>query len=123
MFTLTIKTEFSASHTVRGHEGACARTHGHNWTVIVEVKTDKLNDIGIGIDFSNLRETTEEVISRLDHQDLSTLPPFDKELNPTSENIAFYIFKELKERLPNYIKLKSVTVCETDKYSAKYSED
>lgn len=123
MFTLTVKTEFSASHTVRGHDGACARIHGHNWYVTVEVEANELNNIGVGIDFSKLQEIAEKITSKLDHRDLCTIPPFDKEINPTSENIARYIYSELKKKLPANIKLTSVTVSETDRYSAKYSED
>jgi 6-pyruvoyltetrahydropterin/6-carboxytetrahydropterin synthase len=123
MYTVTIQTEFSASHIIRGYNGPCSRLHGHNWKVTVEAKTDVLDNIGMSIDFYVLQEKTNEIISKFDHRDINSIPPFDKVLNPTSENIARYIFEELKKQLPQQIRLSSVAISETDKYSAKYSEE
>lgn len=121
-YTVTIETEFSAAHIIRGYNGPCSRPHGHNWKVTVEVKTDVLNKLGLSIDFYELQEKAEEVIAKFDHRDINTIPPFDKELNPTSENIARYIFNELKKTLPANVSIFSVAIGETGKYTAKYSE-
>jgi 6-pyruvoyltetrahydropterin/6-carboxytetrahydropterin synthase len=123
MYTVTIQTEFSASHVIRGYDGPCSRLHGHNWKVTVEAKTDVLDNIGMSIDFYVLQEKTNEIISKFDHRDINSIPPFDKAINPTSENIARYIFEELKKQLPQQTRLSSVAIGETDKYSAKYSEE
>jgi 6-pyruvoyltetrahydropterin/6-carboxytetrahydropterin synthase len=122
MYTVTIETEFSAAHIIRGYNGPCSRAHGHNWKVTVEAKTDILDDLGMSIDFYALEKKTSEVVARFDHRDLSTTPPFDKVLNPTSENIARYFFEELKKLLPANIILSSITIGETGKCTAKYSE-
>lgn len=122
MYTATIETEFSASHIVRGYDGPCSRPHGHNWKVTVEAKTDTLDKLGMSIDFFKLQNMTQEIIARFDHRDLNTIQPFDKTLNPTSENIARYIFDELKKQLPAHVKLSFVAVGETSQYTAKYSE-
>ncbi len=121
-YTVTIETEFSAAHIIRGYNGPCSNLHGHNWKVTVEVKTEALDKIGMSIDFYELQKKTEEIAARLDHRDINSVPPFDKELNPTSENIAFYIHQELKKVLPSRVKLSSVAISETGKYTAKYSE-
>jgi 6-pyruvoyltetrahydropterin/6-carboxytetrahydropterin synthase len=121
-YTVTIETEFSAAHIIRGYNGPCSRPHGHNWKVTVEAKTEVLDKLGLSIDFYELQEKTDEVIAKFDHRDINTIPPFDNELNPTSENIARYIFNELKKELPANMKLSYVAIGETGQYSAKYSE-
>jgi 6-pyruvoyltetrahydropterin/6-carboxytetrahydropterin synthase len=123
MFTISIKTEFSAAHVIRGYDGPCSRPHGHNWKVTVQAKTEVLDKLGMGVDFYSLQKTTEDVIAKFDHRDINTIPPFDKTLNPTSENIAKYIFDELKKLLPPHISLSSVALGETGRYTAKYSEE
>ncbi len=122
MYTVIIETEFSAAHIIRGYNGPCSRLHGHNWKVTVEAKTDVLDDLGMSVDFYFLQEKTDEIVSQFDHSDLNSTPPFNKILNPTSENIAKYIFDELKKRLPAKIKLSFVSIGETGEYTAKYSE-
>jgi 6-pyruvoyltetrahydropterin/6-carboxytetrahydropterin synthase len=123
MYTITIQTEFSAAHIIRGYDGPCSRQHGHNWQVTVDAKTDILDHLGMGVDFYVLQKKTEEITSRFDHRDINTIPPFDKELNPTSENIARYIYDELKKLLPPNVQLSFVSVGETGQYTAKYSEE
>ena len=122
MYTVTIETEFSAAHMVRNYNGPCARPHGHNWKVTVEARTSVLDELGMGVDFYVLQKTTDEVIAQFDHRDLNSTPPFDKALNPTSENIARTIYDELKKRLPKQVALSFVAIGETGKYTAKYSE-
>jgi len=122
MYTVTIETEFSAAHIIRGYNGPCSHPHGHNWKVTVEAKTDVLDNLGMSVDFYVLEKKTEEIVALFDHRDLNTTPPFDQALNPTSENIARYFFDELKKHLPKQIKLSFVAIGETGKYTAKYSE-
>jgi len=122
MYTVTIETEFSAAHIIRGYNGPCSRLHGHNWKVTVEAKTDILDTLGMSVDFYVLQKKTEEITAKFDHRDMNSIPPFDKELNPTSENIARYIYNELKKLLPSQIKLSFVAIGETGQYTAKYSE-
>jgi 6-pyruvoyltetrahydropterin/6-carboxytetrahydropterin synthase len=121
-YTVTIETEFSAAHFLRGYDGSCSRLHGHNWKVTVEAKTDVLDNIGMSIDFYVLQKKTEDIVAKFDHRDINSIPPFDKELNPTSENIARYFYSELKKLLPPQVRLSFVAIGETGKYTAKYSE-
>lgn len=122
MYKLKVVTDFDAAHQLRGYKGKCENIHGHNWRVEVEVISDKLNDIGLAIDFKELKSITESVISQLDHTFINEIPPF-KEINPSSENIARWIYLSLKDKLETtYIRLYSVTVWESEYASATYFE-
>jgi 6-pyruvoyltetrahydropterin/6-carboxytetrahydropterin synthase len=122
-FTLKTLTEFASAHTLRGYPGACSRMHGHNWKVETEVITDRLDEIGMGIDFKLIKEAAREVGDRLDHRYLNELEPFDR-INPTAENIAAHFFSELSERLNRPgLRVSAVTLWETDRACVRYSED
>ena len=120
MYNLSIETTFSAAHYINGHEGQCGRLHGHNWKVLVEVCTDQLNDIGMAIDFHHLNELTRVVLKKFDHQYINDIPIF-KEMNPTAENLARYIYEQIEVKLPEGIKMKQVSLWEGEKYRVQYS--
>lgn len=123
MFELMIETHFSSAHQLRGYKGVCERLHGHNWKVQVYVLAERLNDIDLAIDFHDLKKLTEEVIAPLDHGFLNDLFPFT-EKNPSSENIAKWIYDSLKKKIHNdNINLSAVTVWESDTASATYFEE
>ena len=122
MYELMIETQFAAAHQLRGYKGKCEELHGHNWRVQVTVNSDKLNDIGMVIDFHELRAITNEAISSLDHAFLNEVFPFT-ERNPSSENIAKWLYDSIKKKLAhNNIKVFSVTVWEAETASATYYE-
>ena len=91
MFDIFIKTHFAGAHHLRNYPGGCENPHGHNWKVHVTVKATELDELGMGIDFKVLKKFVNETIDKLDHNDLNTLPYFEK-INPSSENIAIFIF-------------------------------
>jgi len=123
MYELIVRDEFSAAHFLRNYPGACERLHGHNWKVEVCVRAKELNDIGIAMDFKELKGLLKEVLDHLDHQDLNQHPAFSQQ-NPSSENIARYIFQQLASRLASSpVKLYKVTVCETERSCASYLEE
>lgn len=66
----------------------------------VTVESKKLNKIGLAVDFKVLKKTLERILEKLDHKYLNEIPPFDKE-NPSSENIARYIYQEFEKALSN----------------------
>jgi 6-pyruvoyltetrahydropterin/6-carboxytetrahydropterin synthase len=121
LFRTFIETRFSAAHRLIGYAGHCGRVHGHTWKVRVEVETDRINDIGISIDFKELKRLAESVIDRLDHQDINTVPPFDIQ-NPTAEHLSRYIYGEVKNKLPTSIRLAQVTVWESENHAVTYFE-
>lgn len=123
MYELMIETGFSAAHQLRGYQGKCERVHGHNWRVQVYVSAEQLNEIDIAIDFHDLKRMTNEVISQIDHTSLNDVFPFT-ERNPSSENIARWIFDSLKKRLADHhVHVSAVTVWESETASATYTED
>jgi len=123
MFELMIETYFSAAHQLRGYKGQCEKLHGHNWKVQVYVLAEKLNEIDLAIDFYELQRLTEEVLAPLDHGFLNDIFPFT-EKNPSSENIAKWIYDSLKKKLNDTsVSLSGVTVWESEAASATYFEE
>jgi 6-pyruvoyltetrahydropterin/6-carboxytetrahydropterin synthase len=122
MFELTVETMFSAAHQLKGYKGKCERLHGHNWKVQVHVIAEKLNEIDIAIDFHEMKSLTNEVVSALDHCILNEIFPFT-EKNPSSENIAKWVYDSLRKKIENEtIQLSAVTVWESENASATYYE-
>ena len=123
MYEISIKTSFSAAHQRGGYEGVCENLHGHNWGAEVCVRTEKLDDIGLGIDYKILKQHTEEIVDGLDHKNINKVSPFDK-TNPSSENIARWLFKELSARInSDSLKVYRVNIKETENFSASYFEE
>lgn len=122
MFELMVETTFSAAHQLKGYKGKCERLHGHNWKVQVHVIAEKLNEIDIAIDFHELKRLANEVVSALDHSILNEIFPFT-EKNPSSENIAKWVYDSLRKKIQNEaIQLSAVTVWESENTSATYYE-
>jgi len=122
MFELMIETHFASAHQLRGYKGKCERVHGHNWKVQIYVLAERLNEIDIAIDFHDLKKMTEEIVGQLDHSFLNDIFPFT-EKNPSSENIAKWIYDSLRKRIDNDdISLSAVTVWESETASATYFE-
>ncbi len=120
MFDIFIKTHFAGAHHLRNYPGDCENPHGHNWKVEVTVRATELDACGMGIDFKILKKIVGEVIDKLDHHDLNTLPYF-QEVNPSSEHIAQFIFSEVAPMLQSdRYSLLSVTVMETDTQGLTY---
>ncbi len=123
MFEVSVREDFSAAHRLRGYPGECEHVHGHNWIVEAFVRCEKLDDIGVTIDFREIREALRGILAELDHKDLNQIPPFDKE-NPSSENIARYVFERLSRTLNTPgIRVSKVSVYETADVCASYWEE
>jgi 6-pyruvoyltetrahydropterin/6-carboxytetrahydropterin synthase len=123
VFEVYVQTHFSAAHSLRGYQGDCARMHGHNWIIEVYVKCRELDGVGIGIDFRDIKETVKKVLQGLDHFDLNELPAF-QEVNPTSENIAKYLYSEIGKIInSDVVSVSKVKVCETPGAGAFYYEE
>jgi len=122
IYTLRVLTEFAAAHTLRGYPGSCGRLHGHNWKIEVEIRAQTLDELGMGIDFREIRKTAREVTDGLDHRYLNEIEPFT-EINPTAENIAAYCFREIGARLDRpAVTVHAITVWENDRACVRYSE-
>jgi 6-pyruvoyltetrahydropterin/6-carboxytetrahydropterin synthase len=125
MFEVTVEDTFAAGHALRGYRGKCENPHGHNYRVRVTLAGEELDHIGLLYDFKDLKAAMGEVIDRLDHQFLNDLEPF-KNLNPSAENLARYFYQETNAQLHaatnGRVRVKDVTVWETDTTTARYFE-
>ncbi len=120
MYEVTIETGFSGAHMLRGYAGKCGNLHGHNWKVEVTVASDRLDDVGMALDFATLKDETRAVLSQVDHTYLNEVFPFT-ELNPTAENIARWVWEMLSKRVETEVLIISrVTVWESEKASATF---
>lgn len=123
MFILSIIDNFSAAHRLVGYQGECASLHGHNWKVKVDVECEKLQPIGLAIDFKELKEKFRQVLAEFDHAYLNELEIFEGE-NPTSELLAKIIFEKMSALLRGQeSRVKEVEIWESEKYSVKYIPD
>ena len=121
MFEIDIERDFAAAHCLKGYNGDCSALHGHNWIVQAFVKTGDLDEIGIAVDFRRLKQEIDDILSQLDHSCLNDLEVF-KDKNPTSENLAKYIYEELTERMnTESVTVSRVRVCESPGSGATYS--
>jgi len=120
MYELKIITDFSAAHNLRNFRGKCESLHGHNWKVEVVVGGSRLDDSGVVVDFAEIKAFTGEVIAEIDHRYLNELPFFTQH-NPSSENIARYIFERLSEKIKdNRVWVSRVTAWESQDACATY---
>jgi 6-pyruvoyltetrahydropterin/6-carboxytetrahydropterin synthase len=123
MYELTVKASFSAAHSLRDYEGPCSNVHGHNWGVEVVVSGRELQPNGMLVDFGDIKEATSEILSLLDHANLNEVAPFDA-LNPTSENLARWIYEQVGGRVnSDALKVTRVNVREAETSCASYFED
>lgn len=119
MFEVKVRSSFAAAHHLLNYNGECENQHGHNWIVEVSLKGENLDKSGILVDFKNLKKELKVVLDKLDHKDLNELEYF-KDLSPSSEVIARYIYGELKNVYPQ---LYTVAVGETENSTALYYEE
>jgi len=121
MFQISAEYTFAAGHALRGYKGKCENVHGHNYKVQVTVAGEKLNSIGLLMDFVDLRAAIKSLVDVLDHHFLNDLPPFDK-LNPSAENLAKYFYDGLDLQIRQQgNRVSAVKVWETDTTSATFS--
>ncbi len=120
MFELSINDDIAAAHFLRDYDGPCKDLHGHTWKVEITIASDQLNDIGLVIDFRELKKKLKEVLAHIDHVCLNDLS-FFKNNNPSTENLAKYIYREFAGRCKPF-ELKKVCVRESDSSSVTYYE-
>jgi 6-pyruvoyltetrahydropterin/6-carboxytetrahydropterin synthase len=125
MFEVTVEDTFAAGHYLRNYKGKCENPHGHNYKIRVTLAGAELDKAGLLLDFKDLREVMKHVIERLDHQMINEIEPFTV-INPSAENLAKYFYDESNTRLQavtsGRVRVKDVTVFETDTTTAKYCE-
>lgn len=109
MMELRKSFQFEAAHRLphvpAGHK--CARLHGHSFVAEIVVRGLLDPQLGWVMDYADIKAAFRPIYERLDHHYLNELPGLE---NPTSENLAAWIWRELKPVLPL---LSEVVVAET----------
>ncbi len=128
-FEIATVRRFAAAHALRLYDGSMEPVHGHNWRVRVRVAADRLDPIGVVMDFHELERLVDQIVGPWHNRHLNECPPFAPErdsagdeadivLNPTAENVAYHVGRTLA--LPAGVRLLGVEVWETDENSATY---
>jgi 6-pyruvoyltetrahydropterin/6-carboxytetrahydropterin synthase len=116
-----IETEFAAAHRLKEAGGGCEQLHGHTWKVQIFVKGEKLDSNGILIDFRDMKRIVKKWTARLDHHYLNEVLG---STNPTTENVAKYLFQKLEKEIRlETIKLSKVRIWEARDSSITYSQE
>lgn len=121
MFTVFKDFTFSAAHAIRGHTRGCQNLHGHNYRVRVHVAAAGLDELGMVVDFADLKAMVQEVVGPFDHRVINEIPPFDR-VNTTAELLARHVFEEVDRRLGagGRVRVARVEVWENDTSCAIY---
>ncbi len=98
-FEVMIERNFSSAHQLRGYKGKCENLHGHNYKIEIYARGRELDNIGLLVDFGELKQAADEIVQYLDHRNINELPPFDEALNPSAENLARYILERVATRV------------------------
>ena len=120
MYTVSAKTQFTASHQLTAADGSKELLHRHSWAVTAEVSSASLNDLGLVMDFNRLKEMVDNVVANFDNSCLEDLDYFQKK-NSSAENVAKYIYQRLAPKLPTNLNLDSITVVEQPNCSARFT--
>lgn len=119
MFTITVKTNFSAKHQLTMPNGRNEPLHSHDWGVETAVTTKKLDHTGLAVEFNGLKAAIDEVVAPFNGVQLENLNCFER-INSSAENVAKFIYETVEKRLPADVKLEYVEVTEQMGCSAKY---
>lgn len=121
---LTVRDQFSAAHALRGYQGKCENLHGHNFNVGIDVEGGSLDEAGMVIDFGVLKRGLRQILTKLDHQVLNGIEPFET-LNPSSENLAREIYAKFAlflahEPQGKNVRISAVSVSEKETQTATW---
>ena len=97
MFEVRVEADFAAAHFLKDYNGKCENLHGHNYKVFAHVRGNNLNEGGMLLDFSKLKDALRKTCKILDHTNLNDFPFFNQ--NPSAEKIALFIFENIKKEL------------------------
>ena len=119
MYRITVNDYFSSAHMLRGYKGKCEKLHGHNWKVEIEIEGEELDDIGLLIDFKDIKKILADSIEFLDHKLINDIEPFDK-INPSSEQISKFLHERIGNMLPEKINIVKTSIWESENSKASY---
>jgi 6-pyruvoyltetrahydropterin/6-carboxytetrahydropterin synthase len=121
MHTIFKDFTFSAAHAIRGHTRGCENLHGHNYRVLVHLAAERLDELGMVLDFADVKAMMQEILGPFDHRVINDIPPFD-ERNTTAELFSLYVYEEVERRLGDAgrVRVERVEVWENDTACAIY---
>lgn len=121
MHTIFKDFTFAAAHAIRGHTRGCQNLHGHNYRVRVHLTAERLDELGMVLDFADLKEMMQEILGPFDHRVINDIPPFD-ERNTTAELFSQYVHEEVSRRLRSQdrVRVARVEVWENETACAIY---
>ena len=142
MYKIEKKFTFPMGHRLSKHGGRCFSLHGHNFTVLVGLFSENLDENDMVMDFSDLKNMVNEIIDQFDHCLLlnETDKEFGKKVeaigdgmrvlyvnhDPTAERLAEFLYKNIEEKIKHShqhpIYMDYVTVFENENSKATYTE-
>ena len=121
MFTISVERHFRASHQLTLPDGSKEPVHSHDWVVTASLSSEKLNNMGIVMDFHTLQAMIDKTVAGFENTALESISYFQQN-NPSAENVAKYIYDKLRTELPEGVKLRNIRVVEEPGCSAKFRE-
>jgi len=121
LFTVSVETYFWASHQITVADGSKEARHSHNWKITAQVGAEKINEIGLVVDFRKIKAVLESVVAEFDNRQIDKIEYF-RQNNSTAENVAVYIYRQMEKKLPKDVKLEAVRVVEQSGCEAEFSE-
>ena len=97
-YTIFKEFAFAAAHHIPDHPGKCRHMHGHNYRIRVFIQAERLDPIGMVMDFSHIKAMLKEVVGHFDHRVINDFPPFDTQ-PPTAEVLSEFVYRGIEERL------------------------
>lgn len=123
-FEVMIERNFSSAHQLRGYRGKCENLHGHNYKIEIFARGSELNNIGLLVDFVELKQAADELVTYLDHKNLNELEPFVEEQNPSAENVARFVLERIASKIDDdRVQIYKVKCWETPTSVATYQVD
>lgn len=117
-----IERNFSSAHQLRGYRGKCENLHGHNYKIEIYARGRELNNIGLLVDFVELKQAADDLVTYLDHKNLNELEPFVVEQNPSAENVARFVLEKLAAKINDErVQIYKVRCFETPTSVATYT--
>jgi 6-pyruvoyltetrahydropterin/6-carboxytetrahydropterin synthase len=121
MFSISVETHFRASHQLVLEDGSKEPAHDHDWSVTATLSSNKLNNMGVVMNFQELKAMVNELVAEFDNSALETMEYFQRN-NPSAENVAKYIYEKLHSKLPKGVKLRNIRIIEEPGCSAQFGE-
>ena len=99
MFTTSVERHFQASHQLTLPDGSKEPVHRHDWVVTASISSEKLNNMGVVMDFQVVKAMIDKTLACFDNKALESVSYFQQN-NPSVENVAKYIYEKLRIKLP-----------------------